>query len=154
MKMDGKLRVATEASYKELYNNMKSVGVVDDFHELFFVCACIGYRKGQSSPIKKRDDRFWSSTINPTEWTCYYSMILEQNDFDYIKVSDDKEVISTIEGYANAGMKILIDEFLSDYLVNSSKALDPQLDITCSKELPKAFIHYIFDQTQGSTASI
>jgi len=30
MKMDGKIRVATDARYKELYNNMKSSGTVGD----------------------------------------------------------------------------------------------------------------------------
>ena len=98
MKMDGKIRVATDAHYKELYNNMKGSGTVGDFHELFFVCACLGYRGKKSIPIKKRDDRFWSSTITPREWTCYYAMILEQNGYDYTKVSDDKDVLTMIEG--------------------------------------------------------
>ena len=83
MKMDGNIRVATEAKYKELYNNMKANGAVDDFHELFFLCACLGYRKGVQRPVKKRDDRFWSRTITPREWACYYAMILEKNAFDY-----------------------------------------------------------------------
>ena len=41
MNMDGQIRVYTDARYKDLYNNMKSRGVVEDFHELFFVCACL-----------------------------------------------------------------------------------------------------------------
>jgi len=151
MKMDGKIRVATDAKYKELYNNMKNNGAVEDFHELFFLCTCLGYRKGNLNPIKKRDDRFWSSTITPREWACYYAMILEQHNFDYTTVADDKEVLATIEGYANAGVDILIAEFLGDYLLASSKATDPQLDTTCSKELPKQFVHFIFEQLESET---
>lgn len=151
MKMDGKIRVATDAKYKELYNSMKSNGVVEDFHELFFVCACLGYRKGKPAPIKKRDDRFWSSTITPPEWACYYAMVLEQNNHDYTKVADDRDVLAFIEGYANAGMGILIDEFLGDYLLSSSKGTDPQLDSTCCKELPKQFVHFIFEQSESET---
>jgi len=147
MKMDGNIRVATDARYKELYNNMKNNGAVDDFHELFFLCACIGYRKGVQASIKKRDDRFWSRTITPPEWACYYAMVLEQNDFDYEKVSEDKEILAIIEGYANAGMEFLIENFLGDYLISSSKNADPQLDPTCCKELPKQFVHFIFEQS-------
>ena len=63
MKMDGNTRVATDAKHRELYNNMKNSAAVDDFHELFFLCACIGYRNDSQYSIKKRDDRFWSRTI-------------------------------------------------------------------------------------------
>jgi len=151
MKMDGKIRVATDAHYKELYNNMKSSGTVGDFHELFFVCACLGYRGKKSIPIKKRDDRFWSSTITPPEWACYYAMILEQNEFDYVKVSEDKDLLAVIEGYANAGIDILIEEFLKDYLLPISNGSDPQLDPPCCKELPKQFVHFIFEQSESET---
>ena len=151
MKMDGKIRVATDARYKELYNNMKNNGTVEDFHELFFVCSCIGYRKGKPAPVKKRDDRFWSSTITPREWACYYAMILEQNNFDYAKVADDKDVLAAIECYANAGMDILIEELLGDYVLPSSKGTDPQLDPACCKELPKQFVHFIFEQSESET---
>lgn len=148
MKMDGKIRVATDAKYKELYNNIKNNGVVEDFHELFFLCVCLGYRKGKPSPIKRRDDRFWSSTITPREWACYYAMILEQNAFDYQTVSNDKDVLAIIEDYANAGMNILIDDFLHDYLLSSSRDTDPQLDPASSKELAKQFVHFIFEQSE------
>jgi hypothetical protein len=149
MKMDGNIRVATEAKYKELYNNMKNNGAVDDFHELFFLCACLGYRRGTKTPLKRRDDRFWSRTITPREWACFYAMILEKNSFDYQKVSEDKDVLAAMEGYANAGMNILIDEFLGDYLLPSSKNSDPQLDPTCCKELAKQFVHFIFEQSES-----
>ena len=151
MKMDGKIRVATDPTFKELYNNMKSYGAIGDSHELFFLCACLGYRKGKHTPIRKRDDRFWSSTITPPEWACYYAMMLEKNSFDYEKVSEDKDVLAVIEGYANAGISILIDEFLSDYLLSNSKGSDPQLDPTSCKELPKQFIHFIFEQSEQET---
>jgi len=149
--MDGKIRVATEAKFKELYNNMKNNGAVEDFHELFFLCACLGFQKGISTPIKKRDDRFWSSTITPHEWACFYAMILEMNDFDYTKVAEDKDVIEIIERYANAGMDHLIAEFLGDYILASSKNADPILDTAYSKELPKQFLHFIFEQSDSET---
>jgi hypothetical protein len=76
-------------------------------------------------------------------------MVLEQNDFNYEKLSSDKDVLITIEGYANAGMEILINDFLGDYLLPSSKSTDPQLDPTGCKELPKHFVHYIFEESES-----
>ncbi|EKD55838.1 MAG: hypothetical protein ACD_59C00024G0003 [uncultured bacterium] len=148
MKMDGKIRVATDAKYKELYNNMKGNGVVEDFHALFFVCACLGFKNKKMTPIKKRDDRFWSGTITPSEWSCYYAIILEQNGFDFTKVSDEKEIMEVIERYANSGMEILIDEFLEDFLLPSSKKTIPQLDNAVCKTLPKQFVHFIFELSE------
>jgi hypothetical protein len=32
MKMDGEIRVATDARYKNIYNTLKKLNVVEDFH--------------------------------------------------------------------------------------------------------------------------
>lgn len=148
MKMDGQIRVKTDARYKELYNNMKNSFVVGDFHELFFVCACIGYRRRKRKEIARGDDRFWSRTITPSEWGCYYAMLLEDNNYDFSMIMDDKKVLAVIEEYANSGMEILIDDFLNSYLLPGSKEKEPQLDPTCSKTLPKDFLFYILEQSE------
>lgn len=144
MKMDGEIRVKTDARYGRLYNDLKNI-VVGDFHELFFVCACLGFKNRRSKPLgKSREDRFWSRTINPREWSCYYAMILEENQIDFRIIQDDKAVISRIEEYANAGMEILIEQFLGDYLITTES--QRQLDPGYSKELPKHFLHFLFEQ--------
>ncbi len=147
MKMDGDIRVATDAKYKSLYNTLKRLNVVEDSHNLFHLCACLGYSRGQRIEItrKDRDDRFWSKTITPSEWVCYYSMVLQESGFDYQKIRDDKEVILIIEEYANSGMKILIDEFLHDYFSKGSTKNDPRIDPSIGKELPKNMLNYVFD---------
>jgi hypothetical protein len=144
MKMDGQIRVKTDSRYSRIYNDLKNV-VVGDFHELFFVCACLGFKYKKSKSLgKNREDRFWSNTINPREWACYYAMVIEENHLDFKVIQDDKVVLSRIEEYANAGMEILREQFLSDYLMNNKD--EPQLDPSCSKELPKDFLHFIFEQ--------
>jgi hypothetical protein len=145
MKMDGDIRVGTESKYKEIYNNLKNNNVIEDFHELFFVCVCIGYKNLKKSDFKKRDDRFFSKTITPVEWGSYYSIILELNGHDYNKISNDKEVILVIEKYANAGMEILINDFLSEYIIPSTIDAEPKLYPSLAKRLPKDFLHYIFE---------
>lgn len=149
MNMDGQIRVFTDAKYKELYNNMKSRGVVEDFHELFFVCACIGYRKKKRVPLDKREERFWSRTITPKEWACYYAMLLELNGNNFNVITDDKQVIATIQEFANGGMEVLIQDFLGNYLLPGQRDGDPQLDPQCTDELPKHFVHHIFEEAES-----
>jgi hypothetical protein len=150
MKMDGRIRVKSDGRYGRLYADMKNA-VVGDFHELFFVCACIGYKERKRKPIDRSHsdrDRFWSSTILPREWACYYAMVLADNEMDFTCIQDDQAVINTAEEYANAGMAILIERFLSDYLINADT--EPQLDSAASRELPKNFLHHIFEQVDAT----
>jgi hypothetical protein len=151
MKMDGQIRVKTDGRYVRVYNDLKNI-VVGDFHELFFVCSCLGYKHKKSKPLgKARDDRFWSNTINPREWACYYAMLLEEHGMDFLRIQDDKAVMARVEEYANAGMEILIEEFLSDYLITGGGEL--QLDPGASKELPKNFLHFVFEQIENEIDS-
>lgn len=147
MKMDGEIRVATDARYKGIYNTLKKLNVIEDSHNLFHVCACLAYHRNLRSPIpnKNREDRFWSRTITPSEWVCYYSMILNEYNFDYQMIKNDKDVILVIEEYANAGMEILLKELLHDYLSKNSSNSDPRIDPTIGKELPKDILNYLYD---------
>ena len=143
MNMSGDIRVKTDQQYKNIYNEFKNF-VVGDMHELFFLCACLGYRADKKKPLgKKGDDRFWSKTITPEEYACFYAMILNNKNMDLTSIEDDKFVISEMEEYSNAGMGILIDEFLSDYLVAVGN--EYKLDPTHSNELPKDLLNFIYN---------
>ncbi len=146
MNMSEDIRVKTDAKYKALYNELKNF-VVGDMHELFFICTCLGYKANNPKLLGSNgEDRFWSRTIRPEEYVCYYSMLLEKNNMDISIIKDDKLVLSKIEEYANGGMEILIKEFLSDYLIKSSTELN--LDPTSVKELPKTFLSFIYEKIQ------
>lgn len=150
--MDGDIRVKTDGKFSSLYNELKNL-VVGDSHELFFICACLGFKNGKSEELgKAKEDRFWSKTIKPREWACYYAIVLEENKMDFSSIQDDKKVIARVEEYANAGMKLLIEGFLKDHLLQGSK--DIQLDSGVSKEIPKEFLHFIFDQVDVSTQTV
>lgn len=144
MRMDTNIRVRTERRYRDLYNQLRNV-VVGDNHELFFICACIGYRKRSKLSLgSKGEDRFWSSTIRPEEWCCYYAMVLEDNGMDFSCLKDDKKVISLIEEYANSGMKVLSD-YIHEYIIDSGEVLS--LDSATKKDLPKILLHYMYDES-------
>lgn len=146
MNMDGQLRVFTELKHRELYVNLKALGVVSDFHDLFFVCASLGFSRDLRQPFVRKDERFWSRTITPAEWACYYAMILSRHGYNIATIKDDKIVLAEVEEFANAGMRVLIDEFLNDYLVPAKKDSELQIAAASSRELPKEFLQFVFLQ--------
>ncbi len=144
MKLAGDIRVRTDRRYRTIYNDFKNF-VAKDMHEIFFLCACLGYRKGKKKPLGRNgDDRFWSSTITPEEYASYYAMLIETNDMDFSVIADDRVVIATIEEYANAGMNILLEDVLGEYTL--SRGDDLRLDPSCSKELPKVLLAYVYEK--------
>lgn len=147
MNMSPDIRVKTSAKFGGIYKDLRNIAVGDS-HELFFVCACLGYKQNKPKPIEKkeREDRFWSRTIDPEEWTCFYSIVLKEHGMDYSKIQDDEKVLGQIEKYANGGMEILINDVLSNYLVPNKKGNSYKLDMSFAKELPKAILSYISEQ--------
>lgn len=146
MNMSGDIRVKTDQQYKNLFNELKNFAV-GDMHELFFLCVCLGYKAKKKKPLcNKGEDRFWSRTITPEEYSCYYAIMLKENEMNISSIKDDKVVLAEMEMYANAGLEILIKELLSDYLIHGNN--DFKIDSTCSKELPKDLLSFIYEQIQ------
>lgn len=141
MKMSVDIRVKTEKRYAGLYKDLKEYAMGDS-HEVFFLCACLGFKRGKRTPLKNSEDRFWSKTISSNEYSSYYAMIVKENDFDFSSIANDKDVLSRIEQYANFGIEILLKDFLSDYLAKDSP--EPRIDRTVSKELGKSLLYQIY----------
>lgn len=144
MKMSGEIRVRTDKKFQGLYNDLKN-RAFGDMHEIFFFCVCLGYRQKRKRALGRNgDERFWSKTITPEEYVCYYSILLEENDMNFAVIQDDQKVISQMEQYANGGMDFLIEDFLHNYLIQASNEL--ALDSSASQELAKELLGYVFEQ--------
>lgn len=145
MKMLGDIRVQTHQKYRTLYKEFRNL-VVKESHELFFICSSLGYKRKKRSPLgRSGDPRFWSSTISPEEYSSYYAMIIESSEMDFDSIEDDSKVIAIIEEYANAGMEILLDEILSDYVIEQDN--DIRLDPSCKGEIAKITLAFLYEQT-------
>jgi hypothetical protein len=115
VEMSQKIRVKIEPKYKDIYNSLKNVAV-GDFHELFFLCVCLGKKAGKKTSLERKEDCFWSSTIVPDEWYSYYGIFLHDNGIDLSSLTGDTAVLNVMQEYANAGMQVLLDEFLHVYV--------------------------------------
>lgn len=139
--MSTDLRVKVSKDYSNLYTDWKNY-VCLEMHELFFLCVCLGYNAQKKIPLgKKAEPKFWSGTITPEEWSCFYAMLLKENQMNPTSIMEDKNVIIEIESYANGGMEILIDELLADYTIGEPGSL--RIDKSNSKDLPKSILAYI-----------
>jgi len=144
MNMAGDIRVRTDRHYRTLYNDFRNF-VAKEMHEIFFLCACLGYRLDKRKPLgRDGDDRFWSSTITPEEYASFYAIVIESSDMDFSAIADDREVIVAMEEYANAGMQILLEDVLTDYTLDRND--DLRLDPSCSVELPKVLLAYLYEK--------
>lgn len=144
MNMAGDIRVRTDLHHRTLYTNFRNF-VVKDMHELFFLCVCLGFHEGKRKPLNRDgDDRFWSSTITPEEYASFYAIVIESSDMDFSAIADDQKVITAMEEYANAGIQFLLGDLLKDYTLGNGK--DLRIDPSCSKELPKVLLAYIYEK--------
>lgn len=145
MKMDTEIRVATEKKYTPLYNDLKQYEVIGDFRELFFSCVCLAYKRKKSTPLKAGEDRFRTNSFTSREWATYYAIFLRDHGMDFSALKDEKQIMKHIEPYANAGVEILLEEFLDDYVKVTNG--EPRIIPSESQELPKNFIHYLLSLT-------
>ena len=147
MTMDTNIRVKTSRSYGGLYKQLTGLAVGDS-HELFFVCACLGFRRKKATALGKNgEDRFWSQTITPEEWNCYYAMVLDETEMDFSRVQDDRKVMGRIEQYANAGMEILIAECLHDVVLHTGDEMT--IDAGAAREVARDILQYLVDQADA-----
>lgn len=138
MKYSNDLRIHSDKNHKDFYNDLKAIAF-GDFHEIFFVCASLGYKKQRRISLgKNSDDRFWSSTITPEEYSVYYSMVLNSNAMNLESVADDRNVMDEIEEYANAGVQILITECLEDFMLDNNR-----IDRIRAQDIPQEIMSYL-----------
>jgi len=142
MNMLGEIRVKIDSLYDNVYSDWKEILGLE-MHELFFLSACIGYIKRDKLPIKKVKDKFWSRTFTPKEWACFYSMLLKENSMETSIIKDDNLVISTIELYANSGIKDLLNNVLEEYVI---KGKELRLDNKVKYQIIERILTYIYEQ--------
>lgn len=85
------------------------------YHELFTICASIGYKNNSKVKIEQRGREFRSNYFNMGQRSIMYSIILSDNNIGKnIEKFDDREFRVNskrmLEEYAEGGLEILIDE--------------------------------------------
>lgn len=146
MKMDGEIRVKVSSRFNNVYNDMSGL-VINEFHELFYLCVCIGYKVKQKLKLVSPEDKFWSRTFNPDEYSTFYAIMLKDNELDFSSIHNDKDVIKNMEEYANGGMDYLLKNIIPEYVIDNNGGV--AIDKSISKELVKDLLYYLYEQSEG-----
>lgn len=142
MKHSTDIRVKVDSRYGQLYEDLKPY--CGEAHAVFFLCFCLAVSDGGPIDLQKRlTDKWWSGTIKPDEWTCYYALAAQESGYDFGVLADDPAVMRLAERYADRGMEILLDGLLSGYLLAGDEL---RLDTKSCKELSWELLKFVPDR--------
>lgn len=136
--------IFTSKKYETIYKTLNSLIDVK-YHDLFMLCAAIGFRNNNKLPIEEKGREFRSNYLSREQKATAYSIILNDSEFGRkINRFEDREFIvdarKRLEQYAEGGMEILVKE------VFKSKWTGGILDESYN-EYEIDIISYIYEQS-------
>lgn len=135
----------TSKKYEPIYKTLNK-NIEIKYHDLFILCAAIGFKNNRSLLIEEKGREFRSNYLSREQKATAYSIILNDSKLGKrINKFEDKEFIlearKALEQYAEGGMEILVEE------VFKSKWTGQILDENYS-EYEVDIISYIYEQSQ------
>lgn len=136
--------VFTSKQYENIYIYLNDVYEIK-YHDLFMLCASIGFRGNNPLPIREKGREFRSNYLSNAQRATAYSIILNDTtigkDLDRFGEEDFPNIAKKVlEDYAEGGMQILVRDVLR------SKFKDGHLDKT-HEEYDLDIISYVYEQS-------
>lgn len=135
--------VFTSKRYEAIYKSLNNLIDVK-YHDLFMLCAVIGFRNNNKLTVEEKGREFRSNYLSREQKATAYSIILNDNELEKkINRFEDREFIikarKRLEEYAEGGMEILVNTvFKSKW---NGEILDGSYD-----EYEIDIISYIYEQ--------
>ncbi|MEH7333951.1 hypothetical protein V7161_15000 [Neobacillus drentensis] len=104
----------TSKEYEEIYFHLNSKHDIK-YHDLFLLCASIGFKKNQKKKLDERGREFRTNFFNSRQRAAVYSIIINDPDIGKnIEAFDNSEfrlkARKRLEEYAEGGMDLLVKE--------------------------------------------
>ncbi|MBB6625085.1 hypothetical protein H7E67_16820 [Clostridium gasigenes] len=137
--------IFTSKKYEPIYRILnKTIDV--KYHDLFMLCASIGFKHNRKPSIVEKGREFRSNYLSREQKATAYSIILNDSELGRkINKFEEKEFVlearKSLEQYAEGGMGILVEE------VFKSKWTGEILDENYA-EYEVDIISYIYDQSK------
>lgn len=112
--LTGQRLLFTSQRYKNVYDYLREkLGL--KIHEIFLLCATIGFKKGEKLKRVDKGSEFRSNYFTTQQRASFYTIVLlDQELGKNVEAFDDSDfqikAIKTMEEYAEAGMTILVNE--------------------------------------------
>ena len=113
-------RIRIETEFHEFYRVLagddeeagrrKTFGTMKD---AFMLAFGFGVAKRQRVPLKRSTEIFSDSTLRPADWDLIRAACLAEGEDKLLLIGEDDQLITIAEEYANAGIRILKQEYLS-----------------------------------------
>jgi dnd system-associated protein 4 len=113
-------RIRIETDFHEFYRVLagddeelgrrKTFGTMKD---AFMLAFGFGVARGQRLPLGKSTEIFSDATLRPVDWDLIRAACLAEGEDRLPLIGDDDQLIGVAEEYANAGVRVLKQEYLS-----------------------------------------
>ncbi|WP_027416641.1 hypothetical protein [Aneurinibacillus terranovensis] len=139
------IRVKVNKKYQGIYKELTSETSVhhkifEQHGDLFTLCVCIGYKNNKSNEFKGMD-LFWSHSLNKYQETVIKTIALKSSD-NYEIIHDNDAIIDIVEGYADGGMEILLEEVFKEYVLEKDNG-ELMLEFSNVNQLEKDIAMYV-----------
>lgn len=139
------IRVKVNKKYHPVYRALTQdtairARVFPQHSDLFTFCTVLGFREGRSNPVRS-DQLFWSHVLNPYQTTTI-TAIAASSRGDYNLLTQPEVIIQIAEGYADAGMELLLSGSLTDYRREEPDG-NYTLDFRDVDQLEKVVLSYV-----------
>lgn len=142
---DNQIIFVTSKKYEDIYIKLRDL-IEIKYHELFILCASIGFKHNKSEPVRDKGRELRSTYFDQSQKASAYTIILSDPELGMdIEKFSDEAFISTakkvLEGYAEGGMELLIKQAFPNKF--NEDMLDPRYE-----EYLLDILSYIYSEIQ------
>ncbi|MBP1154020.1 MULTISPECIES: hypothetical protein [unclassified Paenibacillus] len=117
----GDPRLHWSKKYEDIYHTLKDKGIFPQNAQTFMFCASLGFKYDRSLPISSHSNDIRLATFTEPELISYVTIAFSKAGMQFDKLGQIEEFRHIMEEYAEGGMQVFIERFLSAYLVTSAE---------------------------------
>lgn len=113
-------RVRVEVEHHEFYRVLAADGeestgrkIFATMKEAFMLALGFGVAKQQRTPLGPSREIFQDTVLRPGDWDIIKAAVVAENEKQIQLLNDDDELIRIAEEYANSGIRVLRETYLS-----------------------------------------
>lgn len=116
----GDPRLNWSKKYEGIYHTLRDKGIFPQNAQTFMFCASLGYKYNRSLPVTLPTNDFRFVTLTEEELIPYVTIAFSKAGMQLDKLGRIEDFRPILEEYAEGGMQVFIERFLSMYLVTAA----------------------------------
>ncbi|AIQ51735.1 hypothetical protein [Paenibacillus sp. FSL R7-0331] len=116
----GDPRLLWSKKYEDIYHTLRDKGVFFQNAQTFMFCASLGYKYNHSVPVTGPTNDFRFVTLTEEELVPYVTIAFSKAGMQLDKLGKIEVFKTIMEEFAEGGMQVFIERFLSTYLMTAA----------------------------------